>query len=431
MALYHEMDDVILWNWRAPIINDFFVMIFYGTLKKLCVSWCGDEAGTLQNDLLCGEGDIESTKPTKMLLELSSMARSDPELADAIKSRSPEELAEELPLDSRFDEFNAAIARYLELYGFRCMNELKLEEYSLRDRPAFLYQMICNYIALADEDALSVEAMEAREAETRAGAEERAFASIRASGGLFPRAAIFRWVLRNARLGVKNRENLRFARARIYDLLRDMFRAMGRRLTREGILDEADDVFYLTVDELWDYTKGTAVTVDLRGLAALRKAEFDEYRRDEEAAPDDRFETFGMAYNRNLFRDWSSSPVETEEGVLQGTGCCPGEVTGPVKVIRSPSDDMRLSGEILVAGRTDPGWVPLYPSVSGILIERGSILSHSAIVAREMGIPTVVGIPGLLSAFETGQWVRMDGSTGTVRAVEPESGEAVRAPSSE
>ena len=82
---------------------------------------------------------------------------------------------------------------------------------------------------------------------------------------------------------------------------------------------------------------------------------------------------------------------------------------------------MRLSGEILVAGRTDPGWVPLYPSVSGILIERGSILSHSAIVAREMGIPTVVGIPGLLGTFESGEWVHMDGSTGTVRAVEPEA----------
>ena len=422
MALYHEMDDTILWNWKAPIINDFYVMVFYGTLKKLSTSWCGDEAGTLQNDLLCGEGDIESTKPTKMLLELAGMARESDDLKELLLDRSADALAEELPRDERFGEFNAAVARYLELYGFRCMNELKLEEYSLRDRPAFLYQMIQNYLALDDADALDVEAMEARERESRAAAERRAFAALGRSRGLLPRRAVFRWVLRNARLGVKNRENLRFARARIYDLLRDMFRGLGRRLANEDLIDTADDVFYLTVDELWDYVKGTAVTADLRGLATLRRREFDEYRRDEEAAPDDRFDTYGMAYHRNLFRDWRSSPVETEEGVLQGTGCCPGEVTGPVKVIRSPSDDMRLSGEILVAGRTDPGWVPLYPSVSGILIERGSILSHSAIVAREMGIPTVVGIRGLLDAFESGQWVRMDGSAGTVRAVEPGGG---------
>jgi pyruvate,water dikinase len=354
-----------------------------------------------------------------MLLGMASMARKNDDLAGLLLSGDPGTLASELPGDPRFGDFNAAVSRYLELYGFRCMNELKLEEYSLRDRPAFLYQMIRNYLALEDAEALNVEAMEARERETRAAAERRAFASLGTSRSILPRAAIFRWVLGNARLGVKNRENMRFARARIYDLLRDMFRSVGRTLVREGLLDATDDVFCLTVDELWDYVKGTAVTTDLRALAALRRSESDEYRRDSDAEPDDRFETFGMVYNRNRFRNWSSSPAEVEEGFLRGTGCCPGEVTGPVKVIRSPEDDMHLSGEILVAGRTDPGWVPLYPSVSGILIERGSILSHSAIVAREMGIPTVVGIPGLLDAFETGQWVQMDGAAGTVRAVDP------------
>ena len=188
MSLYHEMNEVILWNWKAPIINDFFVMIFYGTLKKLCTSWCGDEAGTLQNDLLCGEGDIESTKPTKMLLELAVMARGNAELTDVLLNRAPDALAVALPRDARFAEFNASIARYLELYGFRCMNELKLEEYSLRDRPAFLYQMIRNYLTLEDAEALSVEAMEKRESETRAAAEKRGVLTSAVRGASFPAA---------------------------------------------------------------------------------------------------------------------------------------------------------------------------------------------------------------------------------------------------
>ncbi|HEY9421710.1 MAG TPA: PEP/pyruvate-binding domain-containing protein, partial [Thermoanaerobaculia bacterium] len=62
-ALYRQMEEKLLWEWKAPIINDFFVMVFYGTLKKLCASWCGDESGSLQNDLICGEGGIESTEP--------------------------------------------------------------------------------------------------------------------------------------------------------------------------------------------------------------------------------------------------------------------------------------------------------------------------------------------------------------------------------
>jgi pyruvate,water dikinase len=100
---------------------------------------------------------------------------------------------------------------------------------------------------------------------------------------------------------------------------------------------------------------------------------------------------------------------------LRGIGCSPGVVSGEVIVISDPRDDVRLEGEILVAERTDPGWVPLYPAVSGLLIERGSVLSHSAVVAREMGIPTIVGITGLIATLESGQHVTMDGSAGTVK----------------
>jgi phosphohistidine swiveling domain-containing protein len=410
--LYQEMEDKLLWEWKAPIINDFFVMIFYGTLKKLCVSWCGDDSGSLQNDLICGEGGIESTEPTKMLLALAAQARQSPELRRLLLERPPEDLAREVPADPRFADFAAGIRRYLDLYGFRCVNELKLEELSLKDRPAFLYQILRNYLAAEDPTGMDAAAMEQREGTIRREAEKKAFQAIRSG----PRRWIFRRVLGNARLGVKNRENLRFARTRIYGLLRELLRAVGEDFADAGVLDRADDVFYLTLDEVWDFTKGRSVTTNLKGLAALRREEFDAYRQMD--PPADRFETFGLPYHRNLFQARSRPSVVSEDGLLHGTGCCPGIVTGPVKVLRTPNEDARLDGEILVAERTDPGWVPLYPSVSGLLIERGSILSHSAIVAREMGIPTIVGIAGLVATLKTGQRVTMDGGTGTVRVEE-------------
>ncbi len=408
-ALYREMEDELLWEWKAPIINDFFVMVFYGTLKKLCVSWCGDASGSLQNDLICGEGGIESTEPTKMLLALAAQARKDPELRRLLLETPPDDLAREIPADPRFAGFAAGIARYLDLYGFRCVNELKLEEPSLKDRPAFLYQILRNYLAADDPAGMDAAAMEQREGSIRRDAEQKAFAAIRSA----PRRWIFRRVLANARLGVKNRENLRFARTRIYGLLRELLRAVGEDFADDGLLDRADDVFDLTLDEVWDFTKGRSVTTNLRGLAALRREEFDAYRRAD--PPADRFETFGLPYYRNLFKGRLQAAASSEPGVLRGTGCCPGIVTGDVKVLRTPNEDARLDGEILVAERTDPGWVPLYPSVAGLLIERGSILSHSAIVAREMGIPTIVGIAGLVSTLKSGQRVTMDGGAGTVR----------------
>jgi phosphohistidine swiveling domain-containing protein len=231
---------------------------------------------------------------------------------------------------------------------------------------------------------------------------------------------VFQWILANARLGVKSRENMRFARTRIYGLLRDLIRSIGRQFADEGILDDPEDIFYLTLDEVWDFIKGTAVTTDLKGLAALRRKEFDGYR-DEPEGPDDRFDTYGIACHRNRFKGRPRDHVRPADGLLRGIGCCPGTVEGRVKVLRTPTDDMTLSGEILVAERTDPGWVPLYPSVSGILVERGSILSHSAVVAREMGIPIIVGIPGLIASLKSGMRIRMDGKAGTVELLDEEA----------
>ena len=195
-----------------------------------------------------------------------------------------------------------------------------------------------------------------------------------------------------------------------------MLRAIGRQLAREEIIDDTEDIFYLTMDEVWDYIKGTAVSTNLRELARLRRDEFAEYR-ERTVVPDDRFTTYGMAYHLNLFRDWNSEPVQDTDGLLRGVGCCPGVVTSPVKIVRNPADDVSLSGEILIAERTDPGWVPLFPAVSGILIERGSLLSHSAVVAREMGIPTIVGIRGLVKTVRAGDTVEMDGRSGTVKVL--------------
>jgi len=405
-ALYREMEDKLLWQWKAPIINDFFVMVFYGTLKKLCATWCGDEAGSLQNDLIVGEGGIESTEPTRMLLRLAAQAREAPDLRQLLLDRSPEDLVQEVP--ARFPDFGAEIRRYLDVYGFRGVNELKLEEPSVKDRPAFVYQILRNYLT-GDASSLDLSVIGEREQRIRKEAEERAFATL----GPF-RAAIFRRVLNNARLGVKNRENMRFARTRIYGVLREMLRAVGEHFASEGILETPQDIFHLTLDEVWDFTRGRAVTTNLKALAALRREEFDAYRQEADRMPADRFETWGLPYHRNRFQGRPRPAIVSEDGLLRGIGCSPGVVTKPVKVIRTPSEDARLEGEILVAERTDPGWVPLYPSVSGLLIERGSILSHSAIVAREMGIPTIVGILGLTSTLQTGQVVTMDGAAGTV-----------------
>ncbi|MBI2711239.1 MAG: phosphoenolpyruvate synthase [Bdellovibrio sp.] len=420
-GIFQELDEKVLRQWKAPIINDYLCMVFFGLLKKLTENWIekGDSAASLQNDLLCGQGELESTEPTKMLMRIAekidlgrgdfrdwiSTTKSD-EIWSAFRNQAgPAKLSPEIV--SLFYEF-------LDKYGFRCINELKLEETDLHDDPSFALSAISSYVRMK---SYSISSMEEREKEIKKKAEDTVRTKL--SG---VRLWAYMWILKQARKAVKNRENLRFARTKIFGVARHLFRGMGHALTELGHLDQPKDVFFLTVEELQAFVEGRAISVHLKPIIAARKAEYEEYRQTLD--PPDRLITIGAACatfvypqilaDSDLLRN--ETPLSTDPNVLVGTPCCPGVIEGTVRVVENIQDADGMSGEILVTARTDPGWVPLYPSCSGLLIERGSLLSHSAVVARELGLPTIVGISGgLMTKLKTGQKVRIDAAKGEVR----------------
>jgi pyruvate,water dikinase len=152
-------------------------------------------------------------------------------------------------------------------------------------------------------------------------------------------------------------------------------------------------------------------------LVALRKAEFEAYRQVE--APADRFETRGIVHQGNSFQAKETTDSEANGDQRRGLGCCPGIVRGPVRIITEPRHATLQTGDVLVAERTDPGWIMLFPSAAGLLVERGSLLSHSAIVARELGIPAIVSLGGVTRWLKDGDWVQLDGSKGVVTKLPP------------
>jgi pyruvate,water dikinase len=412
VELYEDLVNKVMRRWQAPIMSDVGAMVSYALLKKLCANWIQGPEG-LQNELLAGEGGIESTQPTKRLMAMAKRIQGMPRAMEVLKV-SPEAFFAAIESEPELASLKAEVADWLVRYGDRCMNELKLEEPSLREKPEFMATMLRNYVAMPD---LDLEAMEAKERAVRSKAEKLVAEKL----GFNPlRRSIFGKVLRSARKHVKNRENMRFARTRMFGVVRRLFLAVGADFASQGVLNAAPDVFYLTIDEIVAYVDGRSVTKNLKALVALRKAEFESFQADE---PDERFITRGLPYAHNTYRGAQSAPVEDlGPNVLQGTPCCPGQLEHVTKLIRTPGDDLTLNGEILVAPRTDPGWVALYPAVSGLLIEKGSILSHSAIVARELGLPTIVGVKGLCDRLNRGQRVRMDGTTGRIEILEEEGG---------
>ncbi len=414
-ALYRKLEQSLLHHWRPPLVNDFFAMIFFGVQGQLITRWLPTAAPTLGNDLLCGEGGIVSTEPARRVMAMAKQVQ-ESEAWRAMFARTPDDTAlwHRLATEQDAAPLMSALAAYIDTFGDRCLEELKLETITLREDPAFLVQMVRSY---AQQGSMDPDAALAHERRVRRDAE----AAVRTSIGGW-RAAVFFWVVRQTRARVRDRENLRFERTRVFGIVRRMALGAGAAFVRSGLLRDQRDVFWLTLDEMLALAEDNTAPVDLRTLVTSRRETFGAWQR--APAPPDRFETSGA------LGDWEGPPdaqipraatLRPLEGDLIGTGCCPGVVRAPVRIVRDPREAVALSGCILVAERTDPGWTLLFPAASGLLVQRGSLLSHSAIVAREMALPCVVGIVGLLETLVDGEIVEMDGTTGVVRRHTEES----------
>jgi pyruvate,water dikinase len=244
------------------------------------------------------------------------------------------------------------------------------------------------------------------------------------------RRAVFRFVLAQARARVRDRENLRFERTRVFGRVRRIFVELGHRFCALGLLEHPRDIFYVEVEEALGLVTGTATTTDLRGLVAVRQAEYATWRASE--PPPDRFETRGLVavgpLTARLIPIADDSRASDGANQRSGIGCCPGVVRGRARVVTDPKTAEVRAGEILVAERTDPGWILLFAGAAGVVVERGSVLSHSAIVARELGIPAIVSVAGVTAWLRTGDLVEVNGTSGVITRIAEESLPAVPEP---
>ncbi len=401
---YRNLEAQLLNRWDAPLINDFLAMIYFGVLGKLCKKWL-DADEYLQNDLIIDNTEIISAQPAKRIMLMADILRE--KGADAINvlaSSSQDEI--ELFLQNHSDLKNSVLA-YLELFGDRTLEELKLESFTLEDDATTLYRAIA---------AMAMRAKSTPKENTQKfAAEKRVKETLK--GSKF-RQVVMNFVLKHARARVSSRENLRFERTKLFGHIRRIFLRIGRHFEESGIIQNSRDIFYLEVNEIFGYIEGTSSTQNLQALITLRHGEFEAYKKEEISA---RCHTYGAVNYNNTFKSahLKTKKTSADANTLYGFGCCAGTLTAKVRVIENPEDALIKEGEILVAKQTDPGWIMLFPASAGILVERGSMLSHSAIVAREMNIPAIVGIDNLLESLQTGDLVTMNGSTGEIHKIIP------------
>jgi pyruvate,water dikinase len=398
---FSRLESALLTHWEAPLVNDFFAMVFHGTLRALVDRWCADADGSLHNDLLCAAGGMVSTEPARRIAELADLVRGDEELIEAMRSG---DAAYALGVvRARPPVFDGYLG-YLDRFGDRCPNELKLESFTLHDDPLPLLESIAR---LAKDPSRGQMAADSARA-VRRSAEVRLARALRRRP---LRSLVVSFVLRHARIRIRERENLRLERTRAFARVRRIMVELGRQLHARGHLTDARDVFFIELPELRAAVAEPDQFRDLRDLVEKRRALYADYAS--QPAPPDRFTAIGA----NAPPAARTQPNGADDSTRTGTGCCPGTVRARVRVIRDVHSPLQ-SGEILVAERTDPGWIVLFPAAAGILVERGSLLSHAAIVSRELGIPSVVGIAGLMQWLHDGDMVELDGRNGVVRRLE-------------
>src|SRR5436190_2425936 len=335
-----------------------------------------------------------TTEMDLALWALCTDVRADADSREELIRRTPAELAAAYRRSTLPPRLQSGLESFLARYGFRSIGEIDIGVERWSENPEHILGALANYLRLGD-DAL---APDAQFAKGQLGAEAMiASLLIRVHG---PRRAILRVVLGRVRALIGDREAPKFHIIRLLATpSRELLKPVGRELVARGRLSDEDDIFFLSLPE----ARRAAGGEDMRKLVAARRAAFDRERA-------------RRRIPRLLLSDGTDAEaalVSVGEG-LRGSPASPGVVSGTARVIRSPAGARLEPGEILVAPSTDPGWTPLFLTAGGLVMEMGGMMSHGAVVAREYGIPAVVGVAGAPEQITTGQRVTVDGSSGTV-----------------
>ena len=392
----------------VPLINDFLLMIFSSVPRVFLKRYGIEDSDNIFNSLMCGEEDMESVFPIRSLVDAAVLVRNNKNLKGRLQKvlsgSDKEKKLRELINDSEFEAFGNAFRKHITLYGDRNTEELKLEVPSFRENPLLLVQTILRYVPLS----VTVENMIENEMKQRHGAEM----IIRKALRFHPlKKLLLTYLINKSRELIKNRELARLDRARFFGQLRTFLNALGRSFTGNGIFLAPDDIYFLTRDEISAIIYGNLFKSNIKKIIKERKITIKIY---ESKNPDDQIVFRGTICENKIPQKKNIEKKENTDKILSGYSCSPGRIVATAIVVDNVKDVPDVSGKIIVATMTDPGWVFLIASSAGLIVEKGSLLSHTAIIGRELGIPTVVGVKNATEIISSGDKIELNASEGSI-----------------
>jgi phosphohistidine swiveling domain-containing protein len=391
----------LLLSRTAPILSSLVPIIITGVLANTL-------AGKLLNGLATDDErqtvlrSLPYNPTTEMDLALWHLAqriRIDPGTAQVFHDTPLERLAQGYHDGALPPTLQRGLAGFLQTYGHRGIAEIDLGLPRWREDPTHLLGVLANYLERTNPEL-------AADVQFQRGAEAAEAMVVeltrRAARKGWLRGKLVGFFLRRVRALVGLREVPKFCFMILFGQIRELLWPVGHELAEAGRLERAEDIFFITLSEAREALAGT----DLRPVVRERHASYEQ-------------ELKRRHIPRVLLSDGTEPTAEghtagSADGALKGTPASAGRVTAKARVILDPIGARLSPGEILVAPSTDPGWTPLFLTASGLVMEMGGAMSHGAVVAREYGIPAVVGVPEATERISTGQRITVDGSAGTI-----------------
>ena len=312
-----------------------------------------------------------------------------------------------------YASFAVEVHDYLRRWGFRCSGELLLTVPALDERPEALVDLLKAYVSHNTESPQLRIARQTSDARLALTALRR---HLRRKPWRFRAIA---GMARLSQAAVAWRERVRLQQARLYNTLRRLALRVGTYFVRQGWLHQAEAIFFMRFEEVDAQLSGQAMLPQHnRAEVEARRVAWADFAK---VTPEAAF-TLPLGGYLNLAQEPDADVPprsDSKPGAIGGIGACGGYITGRAAVLHQVTDAARLlPADILVTGQTDPGWAPIFPLISGLVIERGGMLSHGAIVAREFGIPAVVDAKHATTRIAHGSQLSLDGDTGQVQWTE-------------
>lgn len=410
---FHTFLEIRMHSWYHASLADFFAMAFHGFLGKLCKRYFPIEAHGIQNQLIQAIPNLVSSEPVIHMHEIALRIKETPELFYAFQTNTAASCWA-LIQESKYYEVFHEIQVYLENYGFRCSGELMLTTVNYVENPvsfiALLKQLVCLESAHPKEKihAKYLESLECRKKFKRKIILRNRFNPFQ----LVFQTFLFQYVVNKTCQGIASRERVRLKQAKIYFGLKKILNKSGSQFSQQGKIKEADDILFFTYPELIELFAASAITPSaMERILAERKHAWNA-----ESAlhyPDDFFTERGKYASPEIVAA-ETKPMNGNAD-LTGLCACGGLIDGKIKVLESVLEADKLEpGDILVTRQTDPGWVTVFPLISGLIVERGGMLSHGAVVSREFGIPAIVGVSEATKKLKDNDFVTLNAYQGTI-----------------